>query len=178
MRRSLLSALALSLCLAPPALAGPPWISLEYPVNPYGTATRNAFCLVRVYHHGDAADYPVTGTAEGLVNGTRQTVALTLTPTGTPGQYAVSYQPRAEGTWMLFLRVGGGEHGSATLVVRLNQNGQVISAGVPTHRRDQWDIPDQVTSADIERLLHQQPVPASAPSRPLRNWTGSSSLAR
>lgn len=176
MRRSLLCTLALSLALTTPALAGPPWISLEYPVNPYSAATRNAFCLVRIYHHGEVAEYAVSGTAEGLVNGARQSIALTLTPTGTPGQYAVSYQPRSEGTWMLFLRVGGGEHGSATLVVRLDHNGQVVSARVPTHRRDQWDIPDQITAADIERLLREQAVPASLPGRPRHNWTGNSSL--
>lgn len=176
MRRSLLSAFALSLSLATPALAGPPWISLEYPVNPYSSATRGAYCLVRVYHHGEVADYPLSGTAEGLVNGARQTIALTLTPTGTPGQYAVSYQPRSEGTWMLFLRVGQGEHASATLVVRLDQKGRITSASVPTHRRDQWDIPDQVTAADIDRLLREQAVPASLAIPPRHNWTGNSSL--
>ncbi len=76
MRRPLLLALALTLVAESPAFAGPPWISIEYPVNPYNSATRDAFCLVRVYHHGDVAYYPVEGRAEGLVDGGRRTVKL------------------------------------------------------------------------------------------------------
>ena len=55
MRRPLLVAAALTLLATTPAFAGPPWISIEIPANPYNSTTRGAFCLVRVYHHGDAA---------------------------------------------------------------------------------------------------------------------------
>ena len=53
--------------------AGPPWISIEYPVNPYDSASRGSFLLVHGFHHGIPVDYPMTGTAEGLVAGARRT---------------------------------------------------------------------------------------------------------
>jgi hypothetical protein len=156
MRRPILALLGLTLLAATPALAGPPWISIEIPANPYNSITRNAFCLVRVYHHGDAADYPVSGSAEGVVDGNRRSTALTIRDTGIPGLYAVNYQPSKDGTWMLVLRVGqDSEHGTATVLVKLNSDGQIASASVPTHRRDGWDIPDQVSSADVDRMLKE-----------------------
>lgn len=156
MRRTILAAIGITLLAATPALAGPPWISIEIPVNPYNSITRNAFCLVRVYHHGDAANFPVSGSAEGIVNGDRRSSALTIKDTGIPGLYAVNYSPSKEGTWMLVLRVGKDqEHGSATVMVTLNSEGQIQSASVPTHRRDGWDIPDQVTAGDVDRILRE-----------------------
>ena len=56
------------------AVAGPPWISIEYPVNPYDRTTKDAFLLVHAFHHGNATDFPVNGTAEGLVNGQRRSL--------------------------------------------------------------------------------------------------------
>ncbi len=156
MRRPVLAALALTLLLATPALAGPPWISIEIPANPYNSITRNAFCLVRVYHHGDAAYYPVSGSAEGMVDGQRRSNALNIKDTGIPGLYAVNYTPSKDGTWMLVLRVGKEkEHGTATVVVKLNRDGQIASASVPTHRQDNWDIPDEVSAADVDRMLRE-----------------------
>lgn len=155
MRRIAL-ALGLTLLAATPALAGPPWISIEIPANPYNAITRNAYCLVRVYHHGDAAYYPVTGSAEGVVGGQRKSNQLTIKDTGIPGLYAVNYQPSKDGTWMLVLRVGKEkDHGTATVLVRL-RDGQIASASVPTHRQDNWDIPDEVTAADVDRMLREQ----------------------
>ncbi len=157
MRRFMLAPLALTLLAAAPAVAGPPWISIEFPANPYNSITRNAFCLVRVYHHGDPAYYPVTGAAEGMVNGARRTQPLSIQDTGIPGVYAVNYTPSKDGIWMLVLRVGkDGEHGTATAVVKLNRDGQIASASVPTHRRDGWDIPDEVSAGEVDRLLREQ----------------------
>src|SRR4051812_48780748 len=81
--------------LAPPlraaalriAAAGPAWISIETPVNPYDASTRGAYLVVHAYHHGDPSSNPVSGTAEGLVNGERRSVALEFTPTSRPSAY-------------------------------------------------------------------------------------------
>lgn len=171
MRRSILATVALSLLAATPAVAGPPWISIEIPANPYSSATRNAFCLVRVYHHGEAAYYPVSGSAEGLVDGARRSGTVSFKDTGMPGVYAVNYQPAREGTWLLILRVGQDqEHGTATVVVRLSRDGQIASAQVPTHRHDGWDIPDQVGAADIDRMLREEVAKAGADHRAHPEW--------
>lgn len=78
MRRTLMLFSLLSLLATTPALAGPPWISVESPANPYMRGTRDALCLVRVYHHGDPAYTPITASAEGLVAGVRQSVPLKI----------------------------------------------------------------------------------------------------
>ena len=71
--------LALTLAAAP-LHAGPPWISIELPANPLNATTRGMFLLVRSYHHGDAMQMPVTGTATGLVNFLNFTFSALLGP--------------------------------------------------------------------------------------------------
>src|SRR5437588_626712 len=72
--RSLGLAAVVSALVATPALAGPPWISIELPANPYDQATRGAFLLVHAFHHGEPIGYLVTGTAEGIVGGERRSI--------------------------------------------------------------------------------------------------------
>jgi hypothetical protein len=157
MRRSLFLAAALAISATTPAFAGPPWISIELPANPYNSSTKDAFCLVRVYHHGDPAYYPVSGTAEGLVNGQRRSIKLTLIDAGMPGVYAVRYQPETTGTWALVFRAGNtDDHGTATVVVTLGKNGQILSAKVPMHQEGQYQIPDRVSGEAVDRLLKEQ----------------------
>lgn len=170
-RPPLLTTLALTVLATTPALAGPPWISIEIPANPYNSMTRNAFCLVRVYHHGDAAYYPVSGSAEGLVDGARRSSEVSFRETGMPGVYAVNYQPSKEGAWLLVLRVGKDqEYGGATVVVTLNRDGQIASARVPMHRRDGHDIPAQVGKADVDRMLREQVAQAGSGDRRHSEW--------
>src|SRR3970040_2287683 len=82
MTRSLLGSLAAALAIPlaafthAPVAVGPPWISIEYPVNPYDATTRDAFLQVNAYHHGTPVTIPVGGTAEGLVDGKRQSITL------------------------------------------------------------------------------------------------------
>src|SRR2546423_15489359 len=68
---------------------GPPWISIELPVNPYDQSHRGAFLLVHSFHHGTAMGYIVTGTAEGIGKGERRSVNLEFAPTGREGAYAL-----------------------------------------------------------------------------------------
>ena len=140
-----------------PAFAGAPWISIEIPANGLNLATRDAFCLVRVYHHGDPAYYPVTVTAEGLVDGVRRTVKLTATETGMSGVYAVRYQPEKNGTWMVVARVGGTiEEPWATVIVPINREGQIFNARVPSRRDGEYQVPLRVTASDVDQMLRAQ----------------------
>jgi len=157
MRRATILLALLSLLAATPALAGPPWISVETPANPYMQGGRDALCLIRVYHHGDPAYTPLTASAEGLVGNERRSVPLTLVSTGQAGVYAVKYSPEAAGTWMVVVRVGEDkDHGGATVVVSLDRSGAVSRAQVPTRRDGQHVIPLRVTRADIDRMLAEQ----------------------
>ena len=171
MRRSLLApcaALLLLLTATTPAFAGAPWISIEIPANGMNPLTRDAFCLVRVYHHGDPAYYPVTVTAEGLVDGVRRTVKLTATETGMPGVYAVRYQPEKNGTWMVVARVGGtSDEPWATVIVPVNREGQIFNARVPTRRDGESRIPIRVTAADVDQMLRAQVASIAPDARAL-----------
>lgn len=114
------------LCLAAAATAlagGPPWISIEAPVDPLNHSAPGAAMLVRVYSCGTPTDSPVEGVAEGLVNGERRSIAIKLKPTGEPGVYAVDQQWPSEGTWLLALTLP--KLVPTTTLVQLGPNGGV-----------------------------------------------------
>ena len=155
--RTFFAAAALSLAVATPAFAGPPWLSVEYPSNPFNSTTKDAYCLVRVYHHGDPAFYPVSGTAEGLVNGQRQSVKLELASTSITGVYALRYKAPTDGAWVLVVRLGtGSEMGSATALVTIGKNGEIASVKVPTTQKEGWTMPVPVSPADVDATLRAQ----------------------
>ena len=108
-----------------PAPVGAPWISLEVPANPMDPATRDAAFVVHTYYHENAARFPVSGTAEGIVNGERRTVDLEFTKTGRPGVYAVKQQWQSEGSWILAINLN--MQGGSGLMVELGPNGGVVS---------------------------------------------------
>src|SRR5207249_6556491 len=99
--RSLGLAALVSALVATPALAGPPWISIELPANPYDQATRGAFLLVHAFHHGTPTGFLVTGTAEGIVGGERRSIKLEFSETSRDGVYALKRMWPTEGGWTL-----------------------------------------------------------------------------
>ncbi|HMC56362.1 MAG TPA: hypothetical protein VKH19_14370 [Gemmatimonadaceae bacterium] len=135
--------------------AGPPWISIEYPANPYDAASRGAVLLVHTFHHGTSVGYPVSGTAEGMVNGARRTVSLEFKPTSRPGVYALHKQWANDGVWTLVISAsqGAGEGNMVTAVVELATNGKVASVDVPTRQRGEWLIPASVSMTDVDAGL-------------------------
>lgn len=151
--RTLSLAALFSAALAAPALAGPPWISIEYPVNPHDPSMRGAFLLVHVFHHATPIVYPVEGTAEGIVNGERRTVRLEFTETARPGVYGLRRQWATEGVWTLVIRMSRGPGDGATAVVELGANGEIASVRVPTRREGTWTVPTDVSMSDIDRGL-------------------------
>jgi hypothetical protein len=144
------------------ANAGPPWISIEYPANPYDNASRGAFLLVHSFHHGTPVGFPVSGTAEGLVNGERRTVSLEFKSTSRPGVYALHKQWASEGVWTLVIGVtqGDGEFNTARAVVELGADGQVASVNVPTKRERGYLLPASVSMADVDARLRARATTA------------------
>jgi hypothetical protein len=135
--------------------SGPPWISIETPANPYDAASRGAFLLVHAFHHGTPVSFPVSGTAEGIVNGARRTVSLEFKATSRPGVYALHKQWSDAGTWTLILGVtqGAGEYNTVKAVVELASDGRVATVDVPTILRGKDRLPAPVSMADIESGL-------------------------
>src|SRR5688500_9761462 len=137
------------------AFAGPPWISIETPANPYDSASRGAYLLVHAFHHGTPMNFPVSGTAEGIVKGERKTVALEFKSTSRPGVYALHKQWTDDGVWTLVLGVtqGKGDFDTARAVVEIGTDGLVANVKVPTRMANGYRVPDVVKMADVEAGL-------------------------
>lgn len=144
------------------ALVGPPWISIEYPVNPYDAATRGAFLVVHAFHHGTPVGLPVSGTAEGIVNGARRSVPLTFAATTRAGVYTLGRQWPNEGTWTLLVSVAQGPEDKVTAVVDLTPEGEVASVRVPTRRQDGYTLPAAVAMASVDASLRERAAMKSA----------------
>lgn len=155
MRTARLLALGSLLAATAFVAAGPPWVSIEYPANPYDAASRDAYLLVHAFHHGTPVGFPVSGTAEGLVNGTRRTVSLEFKATSRPGVFALTRQWPSDGVWTLVIGVtqGQGQSNGAYAVVEIGANGRVASVDVPTRRQNGNLIPTAVSMADVEAGL-------------------------
>jgi hypothetical protein len=156
--RSFSLAALLSASLAAPAVAGPPWISIELPANPYDRVARDAYLLVHAFHHGTAINAIVTGTAEGIVDGQRRTIKLEFTSTGREGVRALRKMWPDEGVWTLVITASQGPEDGATAVVTLGADGEVASIKVPTERRGDWTVPTKVSMADIDTALRARAV--------------------
>ncbi len=152
--RSFALVTALTLTAFSTALAGPPWIAIEYPANPFDQATRGGFLTVRTYHHGDLMSKTVTGTAEGVVNGKRQSMALDIRPGSQAGMYVVRWERPAVGRWVLVINSGYQGVTDATAVVEISPTGTVASVTVPTRAiANGWISPRPVASSEIDGLL-------------------------
>ena len=150
-----LAVVVVSLIAAGVALAGPPWIAIESPVNPHDPATRDAFMTVRTYHHGDLLAFDVNGTAEGLVNGQRRSTRLDIRRLAQPGTYAVRWQKPAQGSWVLVVSsMRDGQH-MATAVVTVDSSGRVARVSVPSRPIEggRWQVPRAVAAAEVNAIL-------------------------
>lgn len=158
MRTKLLRSFALVTVLSVVAFssakAGPPWIAIEYPANPFDAASRDAFLTVRTYHHGQIMAKTVTGTAEGVVDGKRQTMRLDIQPGSRTGTYVVRWQKPASGRWVLVINSGNQGIVDATAVVEISASGGVAGIMVPTRSYSGgWIGPRPVAASEIDALL-------------------------
>jgi hypothetical protein len=147
--------LALTVVSATKAFAGPPWIAIEYPANPHDPGTRGALLTVRTYHHGELMSYELTGTAEGIVNGKRQTLPLDIRRLTQTGMYSVRFQKPAQGSWVLIITSKQNGSFAATAVVSIDSQGGIASVNVPSNtiENGRWLVPRKVASAEIDALL-------------------------
>jgi hypothetical protein len=168
-----LASAALVAVAARPGLArvanmfGPPWISIETPVNPYDQSMRGAFLIVHTFHHGTQLDASVTGTAEGMVNGDRRSIPLQFTRTSRAGAYALRKQWGDGGVWTLSI-VAEQEHGDgAQALVEIGPTGEVSRVEVPTRfdaRYGNMPLPRRVNAQEIDSALRLRARTAVASS--------------
>jgi len=132
------------------AFKWPPWLTVEWPVNPYDQANRDALLLVHAAMHDAVPSVrDLAGAAEGMVDGHRQTVPLRFDATSEPGVFAVRRQWPAQGAWMLRITLAG----STTALVSLDRSGGVSSVEVPTHVASGNRLPRAVGEHEIDSAL-------------------------
>jgi hypothetical protein len=166
---ALSAAATLSFTAAAPAHAGPPWISIELPANPHHASTRDATLLVRTYHHSAALNAPLTGVAEGIVDGKRISLPLALRSTNQPGVFAVTTPLPKGGTWIMAITLNESKQSTATALVTIDPRGRIVAIDVPSGRsRDGWVVPRPVGQRDIEAALRAAHVAHSGSESPAR----------
>jgi len=170
--RPVILATAPLLVAATIGIAGPPWISLEYPPNRLDKETRGALALVRIYHHENAGQFPVEGTAEGVVDGERVSLPLKFTPVGDEGVWAAWGKIPEDGNWVLAIHgTDGVSKAEVSILAALAAGNQEISfVKVPRSREGNW--PRGATERDVESMLRTAVAMAEAQGRsPFRSIT-------
>jgi hypothetical protein len=128
--------LCLALMLAPLAAAGGFYVMVERP-SKTDAELKGAVLLVRAFGCHNPEDANMTATAEGLINGKRQSIALQLTKTS-KGVFAIKQQWPANGAWLL--NISGAYLGvTRGVLVELNANGKLPDSkdGQVTARNEQ-----------------------------------------
>lgn len=156
----LLLSLALLLLLPAFSVAGPPWITVEYPPNPLDPETRDALLVVRTYKHATVLEGRLEARAEGSVAGERRSVTLEVGRTSRPGVHAVRGELPREGTWVVVVEMR--EPDPASALVAIGPDGSPAAVRVPHEVRDGWAIPREATAADIDGMLRTARVLARA----------------
>lgn len=157
----------LSVAVATVALSGPPWIAIEYPVNPHDPNTRGAFMTVRTYHHGDLTGFEISGTAEGLVNGKRQSSKLDIRRLPQAGSYAVRWAKPSQGSWALVVSTTRNGSHMASALVDIDARGRVASVTVPSNPIEggRWQVPRRIAVTEVDALLRESGNQAERASR-------------
>ena len=137
------------------ALFGGPWISIESPANPYVASGDGALFLVHTYVHQNLTDLPVSGRAEGLVDGKRRTVPLALTRSAQTGTYVVRPEWGAKGIWtVLVTAMPEAKNGwRIQAVVDVGADGEIARVTLP---RAANRAPRALTDAEVEQWLRDR----------------------
>jgi len=94
MRKLLIAAI-----LAAPLFAGALTLQVDDPRSNPEAMAKNAVVVTHITACHSPEKTTVTATAEGLVNGQRQTIPLKVVSLSQPGAFAVSRQWPQQGTW-------------------------------------------------------------------------------
>jgi hypothetical protein len=100
MKKTLVSAVVVLAGLAHSAWAGGQQVTVQA-----GADGRSV--VVRTYRCGTPASFKLHGAAEGVVNGARRTVPLSIRAAVEPGVFDVARQWPVEGRWVLVFDVDG-----------------------------------------------------------------------
>jgi hypothetical protein len=146
-----LAALALCGIAASPVAAqqfmlqtGPPAAAMPDPLSPGVQKKKDVLFVVRSRDCADVSAFQLSATAEGLVNGARQSVALEPAKMPQPGVFAFFKHWPEGGAWVVSVSGTCGTQ-AAGATVRMT--------GAAYHRDHVELLPHHPTRADIERAL-------------------------
>ncbi|HEY4306103.1 MAG TPA: hypothetical protein VGM82_16645 [Gemmatimonadaceae bacterium] len=146
---ALIAATAPSFARSP--FKSPAWLSIEAPVNPWDPSTRGQALLVHTQVVNGAAKLSeLSGTAEGLLNGTRRSVSLRFDSLARPSTFGVRRQWPNEGTWLLRIVLR-----ETTALVNVDANGNPTTARVVTESSTGMPLPRAVADREIDSALTQ-----------------------
>ena len=130
--------------LVPLALGAGFTFSIGNPVASQDFRSKSAAFVFRTEGCADPARLQITGMAEGLVKGGRQSVTLNLVQTSRTGVYAVNQNWPAEGVWVVALK-GSCSDANAGAIVPIGPHGFI--------RESSKFFPRPATHAEIEASL-------------------------
>ena len=111
---------------------------------PRASKVKDAVFALRTESCADPAKAQIAATAEGLVNGMRQSLTLRLLPGGSPGVYLVSHEWPAQGAWVISLN-GSCDGAKAGALVPIGAQGYL--------RESSKFFPRSTTEAEIVAAL-------------------------
>lgn len=136
---------ALPIVIAP-LLAGGFYLELGSPSANKDPKAKGAVLVARLTGCHEPAKGTLEGTAEGFVNGKRETVQLKTIALSEPGMYAVARQWPAEGKWVVHLTATHPTHKVPTsMLVRVN--------GDSFERKDAKFAMRALTPAEVQSML-------------------------
>jgi hypothetical protein len=130
----------------PPAVAQDFALQVGPPVAGNAPPAKTSLLVVRPMGCADPARAQITGTAEGIVDGTRRSVPLKLSALPTPGVHAVQREWPKFGVWIVNL-VGTCAGKTAGAIVSMG------AADAAYHREAVKQLPHAATAAEIEASL-------------------------
>src|SRR6266446_1162587 len=89
---------------------------------PDGVVKKDIGMAVRAENCADPAKVQITGTAEGIVNGSRRSMPVRLVPAATAGAFAVSRDWPQQGAWVVSL-TGHCGSSTASAIIPMGPNG-------------------------------------------------------
>ena len=137
--------LAAAIVLAAPVFAGGLYLTVGKPEASSDPAAKGAFMIVRPDGCADPHNVKVKAVAEGIVDGRRQSVALTPVALSKHGTYALRQSWPAEGKWVIHL---SGEYKGYTVTTLVPvTSGGFERSGIRQFNRAAAD-------ADVRAALH------------------------
>lgn len=136
---------AIAFAAVMPLLAGGFYLEVGNPSANHDPKAKDALFVVRPTGCHEPEKASLSATAEGKVDGKRQSLPLKLIPLSSPGSYAVPRDFPATGSWVV-------------TVVGVAINGPVTSIAVPVNpkgfdRASIKFVPGKIPSEDIEKMI-------------------------